>query len=102
MSKPIDLKVKSDISISLEVGEHIPVEYEQIFLDNIVANTTTIVVLSWAIPGQIGNGHINCRENEYIIQQMANRGFILDKNILEKRKQFKNWFKDSLMLFTRQ
>ena len=40
-----------DWIISLEVAEHIPREYENIYLDNIVRHAKEGVILSWARPG---------------------------------------------------
>lgn len=102
LSKPLDLKAKADISISLEVGEHIDSSYEDIFIKNITNNTANIVVLSWAIPGQGGDGHINCRDNDYIIEKMRQEGFEFDEKFLAKRNEFTNWFKNSLMLFRKK
>jgi hypothetical protein len=103
LSKPLLLDRKADISISLEVGEHIPAEFEDIFIDNICNNSKDIVVLSWAVEGQSGDGHINCRSNDHIIAQMSKRGFIFDESILKTRKKAKEmlWFEESLMLFRR-
>jgi hypothetical protein len=104
LSSPVILERSADISISLEVGEHLPVEFEEIFIDNICNNTKNTIILSWAVEGQIGDGHVNCRNNSYIIAHMKRRGFIFDKSILETRKIFdKNiWFHNTLMLFNKK
>jgi hypothetical protein len=101
LSIPIVLERSADISISLEVGEHIPAKFEQIFLNNICNNTKDTVVLSWAIEGQTGDGHVNCRNNDYIISEMEKRGFVFDPTILETRKSFNSdqWFQNTAMLF---
>jgi hypothetical protein len=101
LSEPLLLDRKADIAISLEVGEHIPAEFEDIFIDNICNNAKDIVILSWAVEGQSGDGHINCRNNDHIIAQMSKRGFVFDESILEIRKEADEmlWFEDSLMLF---
>ena len=41
-----------DWVMSLEVAEHIPQDYEAIFIDNIVRHAREGVVLSWAVPGR--------------------------------------------------
>jgi hypothetical protein len=61
--------------LSLEVGEHIPVQFEQTFIDNLCRHCTSRMVISWALPGQHGVGHVNCRPNDYIIDQITKRGF---------------------------
>ena len=56
---------KYDWVMSLEVGEHIPEEYESVFINNLHQNNTFGIILSWAVIGQGGHGHVNCRSNEY-------------------------------------
>jgi hypothetical protein len=46
--------------ISLEVAEHIPEKYEAVYLDNIFRHAKEGIILSWAVPGQIGLSHIAC------------------------------------------
>jgi hypothetical protein len=103
LSKPHTLDRKADVSISLEVGEHIPVEFEQVFLDNLCNNTKDMLILSWAVENQDGHGHVNCRNNDYIIEQVEKRGFVFDESILYIRDGFPDllWFTRSLMLFNR-
>jgi 2-polyprenyl-3-methyl-5-hydroxy-6-metoxy-1,4-benzoquinol methylase len=92
---------KYDLVLCLEVGEHIPVEYEQIFIDNICRAAKKDVILSWALIGQGGEGHVNCRNNEYIITEMLLRGFNLDinkSNYLRERSTL-DWFRGTIMYF---
>lgn len=91
--------------LSLEVGEHIPSEKSDIYIDNIVAIANGgDVILSWAMPGQAGHGHINCQTNEWVRERMAERGYSLDAN----RTAFLrgsvdgchcSWFLNTLMYF---
>jgi hypothetical protein len=64
-----------DWVMTFEVGEHIPREYEGIFLDNITRHAKEGVILSWARPDQAGHSHVNCRSHEYIEQRMREKGF---------------------------
>jgi len=97
----IEQEYKYDLTLSLEVGEHMPTDFEQTFIDNIVSCAKNWIILSWAIPGQKGDGHVNCHTNEYIIQEMKKRGYIIDwkeTNVL-RNKSTSPWFKNSLMVF---
>ena len=90
-------------SICLEVGEHIPSEYTGIFLDNLVQNTKDKLILSWAIPGQQGIGHVNCQPNSWVILQVCDRGmaFILE-DTMEVRKEIEGhyeYFRNTLLIF---
>jgi hypothetical protein len=90
----------NDLAICLEVGEHIPQEYEQFFIDNI-CRVSDNIILSWAIEGQGGLGHVNCRNNDYIIAEMKKRNFDYDAiatNFLRKNSTLP-WFKNTLMAF---
>lgn len=99
---------KYDWVLCLEVGEHIPAEYEDVFIKNIDKHNRYGVVLSWAVPGQGGDGHINCRPNAEIMHKMKDMGYYLD--VVETPKLRKAcaeypkpcyWFRDTLMVFRR-
>jgi hypothetical protein len=49
------------------VAEHIPPEYESIFIENLISCNRKGIILSWAIPGQGGHGHFNEKPNDYVI-----------------------------------
>jgi len=101
LSIEFDLGKKYECVISLEVGEHIPKNKEQIYLNNLVSHTEQCVILSWALPNQGGKGHVNERPNEYIIEEMNKRGF---KHFEEASEYLRNssvlwWFKKTIMVF---
>lgn len=103
LAKDFDLKKQFDLVISLEVGEHIPAEFESVFLKNITNHCSRYLVLSWAIPGQDGIGHVNCKPNQYIIGKLAELGFTYEakwSGILRNRSRL-HWFKNTLMVFKR-
>lgn len=93
-------------SICLEVGEHIPKEYEATFMDNLARNTEHTLILSWAIPGQDGIGHVNCQHNIYIISEMSKRGMeLFIDDTLEARQHVDNhtaYFRNSLLIFNKK
>lgn len=61
--------------ICIEVGEHIPKEYEDNFFKNIDSCITDGLIISWAIPGQGGHGHVNCQTNQYIKDKFKSMGY---------------------------
>jgi hypothetical protein len=76
LSVPIELPVTSySWVISIEVGEHLPLEFEQTYLDNIAKYAQCGIFTSWAMPRQKGHGHVNCRPMIYIAEQLEARGF---------------------------
>ena len=90
--------------ISLEVGEHIPNELCEKYLDNITKFKGDII-MSWAVPGQAGIGHINCQSNEWVIDQLSKRGYRIDKAKTDSLRSSVeschcSWFRNTLMYFT--
>jgi hypothetical protein len=102
LTSPIELGVTGTV-ISLEVGEHIPREYENIFLNSVTNHTNKHLILSWAVEGQAGIGHINCRNNDYIIFQVEARGLVynhgLTVNIRSLIEDECDYFRNTLMVF---
>jgi len=92
-----------DWTVCLEVGEHVPKQYEKTVLANIVWGVRRGVILSWAMPGQVGEGHVNLRSNEYIINQMNALGFRLDEPATVALRSTADlpWFKNTLLAFRR-
>lgn len=89
--------------ISLEVGEHIAPEHMGRYLD-VMAQGKREVLMSWAIPGQAGHGHVNCQPNEVIIAEMEKRGKRFNPEITQRLRDAVqgchcSWFKDTLMYF---
>lgn len=90
--------------ISLEVGEHIPYERCFGYLDN-VCSFGGDVIMSWAVPGQAGVGHINCQSNAWVVNQMHKRGYLISGNKMLYLRQAVagchcSWFHNTLMYFT--
>lgn len=94
-----------DWVLSLEVGEHLPKRYEQIFLDNINNTAKRGVVLSWAKIGQGGLGHVNEQSNEFIEKEMLSRNWLRDRPAEEILRLHTSphcfWFRETIMIFRR-
>jgi len=101
LSEPFLFDKKFDWVMSLEVGEHLPKKFESIFIDNLVNNAKTGVLVSWAVKGQGGVGHYNEQNNDYIIKQFEKRGMFYDEdtsNLLRSNCSLK-WFRNTIMIF---
>ena len=103
LSQPIYHLKKYDWIISLEVAEHIPAEFEQIYIDNLARHAKEGIILSWAKLGQGGHSHVNNRDISYVMNEMKKRNFILNK---EKSDLFKNvaqfsWLKSNINVYQR-
>ena len=98
-----------DWVLSLEVGEHIPSQYEEVFLENLDIHNKDGMILSWAVRGQGGDGHVNCKDNEEVIGKVCSRGYTFDESVTNylrnKAATFPNpcyWFRNTLMVFRRK
>lgn len=102
LSEPLTLN-KVDLVMSIEVGEHIPKEFEDTFLQNISNHSNKHVILSWAVEGQGGLGHVNCQNNDYVINKMKALGWNFEEDLSKdmRTRMPDNWIKNTLMVFTK-
>lgn len=102
LSVPIDVG-PADWVQSLEVGEHLPAQFTDIFVDNLCRHARKGIVLSWAVPGQGGRHHVNNRDNAFVVTALAKRGFALDsaRTRTMRSSATLSWMKRTSMIFTR-
>jgi SAM-dependent methyltransferase len=105
LSVPFTVPVKSNC-LFFEVAEHIPKQYENIVIDNIVNACTGKLIMSWAIRGQDGTGHVNCLNNDEVIERFTNKGMkYLDEDTKSLRASIPDneqyiWFKTTTLVFS--
>jgi len=104
LTTPFNIDYKFDLVLSLEVAEHISKKYEYVYVDNIINHVKKHLIISWALVGQSGTGHVNCQNNDYVIDLFTNLGLSYQE---EMSLEFRNsigksckWFKDTIMYFT--
>jgi len=89
--------------ISLEVGEHLPKEAQETFMQTVTKHCAGKLVFSWAEIGQPGLGHINCRDIDEVIQDVRSRGFIylqgLSEQVRATIEDNCSWFQRTLLIF---
>lgn len=104
LTKPLETECEYDLTICLEVGEHLPKIYENIFIDNITNISNNILILSWAVKNQGGKGHVNCQENDYVINKMENKGFKFLPDITKELRDASTFrfFKNTIMVFKKE
>lgn len=104
LALPITINRKGNV-ICIEVFEHIPNEFETHFVDNILKCLDGKLIISVATEGQEGTGHVNCRNNDYVIDLFEARG--LKFNALDTIKirtvpeNFVSYLRNTLMIFER-
>jgi len=101
-TKPIHFTYEG-VVISFEVGEHIPKEGMEMYLDNVTKHCSRYLITSWAVRGQAGFGHVNCLDNHEVIPEIEKRGFkLMEKETEEVRNidlSEAPWFKNTLLIF---
>lgn len=65
-------------AVTIETGEHIPKESEEMFAENITRNTSRLLIASWAKKNQRGRNHINCKEPWEVVDLFQKFGWSLD------------------------
>lgn len=106
ITKPISVKSPGHV-ISLEVMEHILQEQEQPALENITkfVSPDGLLVLSWAVPGQTGHGHNNCRPASYVISRIEAFGFTLNETLTQSARKAGGsdlpYFNETIYVFMR-
>jgi hypothetical protein len=110
LSEPLTVPLPDGHVLSFEVAEHLAVEDEGTFLDNVVLHARSRLLLSWALPEACapgrGHGHLNCRSNLYVIRQLFLRGFTFHEDestwLRERvRGSAAYWFDGTLLVFDR-
>jgi SAM-dependent methyltransferase len=95
-------------ALCLEVAEHVPAEREAVFLDNVCSAVALdgILVMSWAVRGQGGEGHVNCRNNAEAVDRIRDRGLAWDEDATAFARSVIDesecpWFRSTLLVFRR-
>lgn len=104
LSKRVVVLGAFDWIISLEVGEHIEKQFEWMFMDNIYRSVKHGVIISWAVPGQTGFGHVNEQPNSYIIREFRRKGYKYLQKDSKKLREAATlpWFKKTIMVFKKK
>ena len=92
VTKEIQTDNKYDCVVSIEVAEHIPTEYSEQMVINLVNVSKKFILFTAALPGQGGTGHINCQPKEFWIKIFEKHGY--EHNINEEQK-IRNYCKPS-------
>jgi tryptophanyl-tRNA synthetase len=92
-----------DFLLSLEVAEHIPTHLEASFVHNLDKHVCAggLLLISWAVEGQGGLGHVNCRNNDYVITLFEKLRYTYLKVESDKIRAEAElpWFRDTIMAF---
>lgn len=106
LAAPLTIDWPRSSLLCLEVAEHLHPQQEAALLHSIDTYCRRVLVLSWAVPGQRGTGHVNCRPNSYVHEQVCKRGFELwpaaTFALREAAEEHVRYFRNSLLVFMRR
>ena len=101
-----------DLSISIEVAEHILPEKSDVLVDNIASASSQYIFFSAAVPGQGGTCHINEQPHSFWIEKIEKKGFAFSKsdtediigimNSLPFHSKYYNLMKKQILFFKRR
>lgn len=75
LKKPLIQLKKFDLVISIEVAEHIPIEFADNFIETLT-NLGDVIVFSSAVPFQGGTFHVNEQWPVYWIKKFNEKGYV--------------------------
>jgi len=87
VTKDIISDEKYDCATTIEVAEHIPKEFSEKLVQNLVNLSRGFIVFTAAPPGQGGTGHINCQPKQFWIDLFEKYNYEFNSIETDKIKQ---------------
>ena len=104
LSRPFRIDGRFDLTICIEVAEHIPHTHSEDLVDALCA-AAPVVLFSAALPGQGGNGHVNEQWPEYWSRRFHQRGFRMFDSIRPRIRDepgVRWWYRQNLVLYANE
>jgi SAM-dependent methyltransferase len=97
---PYNAGRRFDAVFCLEVVEHVHPKDTDVMFDTIAAHAKDLIVFSMAEPGQPGNGHINCRTIQQILDLWKDRCFVPDliETLGLRALSTTSWFRRNILV----
>jgi len=100
LTSPYDLGREFDLVWCYEVAEHLPESAADGLLETICRHGSTVLI-SAAVPGQGGEGHVNEQPIEYWVKRMRGRGYEVDQETTAEVQQLHELFSGNLVCYKR-
>jgi len=106
LCQPLNLRVKFDAVLCLEVAEHLPESAEDILCQTLARHTGNWLVFTAAPPGQKGRFHINLKPMQHWMSKLSTAGLshqpemTADWQKLWRGMAVMDYFIDNLMIFS--
>ncbi len=101
LREPLRLSRKFDLTLSLEVAEHLPPDRASSFIDDLTG-LSPVIAFSAAIPLQGGPGHLNEQWPDYwisLFDQSGYEAFDIIRPAIWRNDEVKFWYRQNLLLF---
>jgi len=103
LEKPLRMERQFDLVMSLEVAEHLPVEYAETFVESLTL-LGPVILFSAAIPFQDGVNHVNEQWQKYWAELFAEKGFVAIDCIRKRIWQNPHvswWYAQNTLMFAK-
>jgi SAM-dependent methyltransferase len=103
LTQPFDLQRRFDVVFSFEVAEHIPKEFEKVFIASLCRHGDKIF-FSAACPHQYGQNHINCQWPEYWQALFNAEGYTCSDEIrwaIWDKAEIEPWYRQNIFCATK-
>ena len=107
LTKPLKFEKRFDVSLCLEVIEHLDEKYEDEICKTLVGSTRHFLIVSIAQPDQIIPEHVNLKPLEYWIKKFSSLGLIYRHdyrallNNIWHDNDVKSYFTHNVLVFSR-
>jgi SAM-dependent methyltransferase len=104
LTKPLRMRRKFDLVVSLEVAEHLPGKCAGTFVDSLT-RLGPVILFSAAIPFQGGTNHVNEQWPDYWRKRFQEKGYVAIDCLRRKIWQNENvawWYAQNILVFAKQ
>ena len=104
LKSPFKLNRQFDLVVSLEVGEHLPQECAETFVESLT-QLAPVILFSAAIPFQGGTDHVNEQWQDYWVKNFQNKGYVsIDciRNRVWENERVEFWYAQNMLVFAKR
>lgn len=103
LAQPIKFECSYDVAMSIEVAEHIPKIYEDVYVNNLIKCSKEAILITWSKIGQGGHFHVNNKNREDVISLFERKGLKYNSDIVDRLKNVTNiwWLKNNILYFNK-
>jgi SAM-dependent methyltransferase len=101
LTEPVELDMRFDLAVSLEVAEHLPAASAQVLVASLT-QLAPVILFSAAVPGQGGTHHVNEQWPSYWASLFAERDFVTVDAVrprIWEKKDVAWWYRQNTLLF---